>query len=191
MHDREPHRFVRYENWEEVYAELIESLEDEEHWIQVYEYQWQLTRREPHCPKDRNLSARLDDEPVGIYRTYMEMGLIPPPEVLLVIDSMLETYFSHRGDLSLEDVFFGKSKRGVGNFAARHSKKHDGFYSTFHFEKMFLSDDQYGSEVERAEAFLAKREQQLLDHGIVAQMPEVDTFLRQARRWHKQQVADT
>jgi len=84
MSDRKTHRFVRYENWKEEHAELLESLENEEHWIQAFEYQWQLTRAEPHCPKDRSPSARLADEPIGIFRTYMEMGLIPPPEVLLV-----------------------------------------------------------------------------------------------------------
>jgi hypothetical protein len=51
---------------------------------------------------------------------YVEMGFYPPPELLLALLTMWETYLHGGGMLSLESVFLGPPKKKAGGHAQRH-----------------------------------------------------------------------
>lgn len=184
---KEPYRFTTIDNWQEKHSEILKEVMDNDSNYNEYEYQWSITRNEPHRPKDRNYPKKTASNPIDIFRLYLEMGLLPPPEILLVIDSMFETYFAHSGSITLEEVLFGELKKGVGNYAARKSKKDSDFLFW-----MFLTPKkgkEYKSEVERAEEFLQEWEIKFKERGRDIDLPDVDTFLRQVRRW-KRGLAD-
>jgi hypothetical protein len=63
--------------------------------------------------------------PVDAFRYFVDMGFYPPPEIMESIASAFGSYMSGKGKYELEDVFFGKRKRGVGNFASRRSSVSD------------------------------------------------------------------
>ncbi len=50
---------------------------------------------------------------------YIEMGVYPPPELLLNVVSLYDDYILSGGSLTLEEAFFGETIKGVGNHAAR------------------------------------------------------------------------
>lgn len=59
-------------------------------------------------------------------------GFVPPAEVIICIAYAFELYFEAAGSLTLEEVFFGKVKRGAGNYAKRLAKTEDR-YSIFDY----------------------------------------------------------
>lgn len=180
---KETYRFTTIDNWQEKHSEILNELRDNDSIYSEYEYQWSITRNEPHRPTDRNNPKKTASNPIGIFRLYLEMGLLPPPEILLVIDSMLETYFAHGGSITLEEVLFGKLKKGVGNYAARKSKIKLEFLFWMFLEP--IKREEHKSEVERAEEFLQQWEIKFKEREIGIDLPEVETFLRQLRRWKK------
>ena len=183
--DDKKHRFVDSTNWEEehevVLGRLLDDSGNPEYLTCIYEDQWSITRSEPHCPKNRENPKDMGENPVIIFRNYIERGLLPPPEILILIDSMFETYLMNHGNRTLEDVFFGSLKKGVGNYAARRALTHGSIYSMFEFWPMF-ENKKYSSKSELAQAYLLEIEGRLKEIGVEACLPDVDTFLRQHRR---------
>lgn len=49
----------------------------------------------------------------------LDVGYYPRPEVMLAINDCFKHYLSFEGKLSLDEVFFNKPKKGVGNKAAQ------------------------------------------------------------------------
>lgn len=49
----------------------------------------------------------------------VELGMYPRPEVMLALSDCFQFYYDSAGKVDLEQVFFGKLKRGVGNEAAK------------------------------------------------------------------------
>ena len=43
----------------------------------------------------------------------------PPPELIAVINQMYQTYLNLEGKVSLDEIFFGASKKGIGNYSAQ------------------------------------------------------------------------
>ena len=71
---------------------------------------WQLPPFEPNY--------RLKS-PVEIFLAHVNWGNYPPPEILASVAKCFNLYLQAKGDLSLEEVFYGKPKQRAGNFAAR------------------------------------------------------------------------
>lgn len=57
--------------------------------------------------------------PLAALCVYIEMGHLPPPELLLGVMESFNRYMDAKGAVSLEEVFFGKPLRRAGNYAAR------------------------------------------------------------------------
>lgn len=55
----------------------------------------------------------------------LEFGMYPPPEVLINIVNTYERYMSRKGEIDLEEAFFGKPQKGKGNFASRSHRAED------------------------------------------------------------------
>ncbi|MBM4968968.1 hypothetical protein HYO26_22265 [Vibrio parahaemolyticus] len=64
----------------------------------------------------------------------LEFGMYPPPEVLINIAQTYERYMSRKGEIDLEEAFFGKPQKGKGNFSAKSHREAD-----VHMLQLFLS----------------------------------------------------
>lgn len=58
-------------------------------------------------------------EPLSELASFVEQGHYPPPELLLAVTRMYQTYIDGKGERTLEECFFGKPKPKAGNHAAR------------------------------------------------------------------------
>lgn len=180
-------------NWVKRNQENLDRVLDENMFIHCLQEQWADSEDIEYIIGlgERRNPKKIAATAVEIFQHYLEMGFIPPPEILLTISDMFKTYFASDGALSLEDVFFGKVKRGVGNYAAR--KDSDRLYRDFNFFlsfKKFSFADQ--SMTKKAELFFLDREKDRERlFAIVnvtykqSELPDIDNFLRQYRRWKK------
>lgn len=149
----------------------------------------QFGQDEPIVKRFEN--ERLADSPFDAFRYYMDIGIYPPPELLIWLNDRFTEYFMGFGEVSLEEVVFGKPKPSVGNAAARASRSN--FYKRFsykinleklsakHQDRKPLSMDKLAEEM-----FLEiEKEAQELDDGSVNSFvsPDIDNFLRGYRRW--------
>lgn len=57
--------------------------------------------------------------PLSSFRDRLSKGLIPTIESMWVISECFGKYLDAEGTLELEEVFFGKPKKSLGNFSAR------------------------------------------------------------------------
>jgi len=121
---------------------------------------------------------------VDVFKSYIDdYDLYPPPEILRAMVEAFDTYFAAKGQLSLEEVFFGKTKKGIGNYAARrNSEVGGGLYGIFNIYKIMEAKDKTLSEA--AESYLEREKMLHVALGIPFDM-DVDTFLRGLRRWSK------
>jgi len=71
-----------------------------------------LIEREPNL---KNISS----SPLSSFFYFVDMGFYPPPELMLALHDCLQCYEGSRGDVSLEEAFFGKPKKGAGNYSGR------------------------------------------------------------------------
>ena len=113
-------------------------------------------------------------------------GSFPTPEVMLSIAKSFDLYLTAAGDLSLEEVFFGRPKRRGGNFAFRWHKEltFQYFHDTVLGEKGRLASlDQKFHINDLAEKFLTYNYAN--DAGDKRRI-DVDTFLRGYRRWRRE-----
>lgn len=62
---------------------------------------------------------RESDTPLALLFYFFGVGIYPPPELLLTLRDCWETYMASGGQLSLEEAFHGKLKKGVGNYVSR------------------------------------------------------------------------
>lgn len=61
-------------------------------------------------------------EPLDALALFVEQGHYPPPELLLAVVRMYQTYVDSEGQRTLEECFFGKPKPKAGNHAARKAR---------------------------------------------------------------------
>lgn len=69
--------------------------------------------------------------PLSAMCTYLDMGVYPPPEILLGLRDSMKAYMNSNGDLTLEKAFFGPPKRKAGNYARRMAKGRQLFFMAF------------------------------------------------------------
>jgi len=110
-----------YNSWdyiESLRSQIINSkgvgyISLEESWEQLDELYMGIYER-----NGKSASTPLDD---FLYST--EGGFYPRPEILVFLAESFEYYFLMKGKVNLEDIFFGKQKKGVGNQAAQKARK--------------------------------------------------------------------
>lgn len=107
-----------------------------------------------HAPyTDRELCETFDNVFEALDH-YLEYSCPTPPELLMTLRDIYGIYKSARGNLELEELFFGVRLPRIGNYAARSAKR---------FEHMLLSMDLFvgerkgKSKKEVAEEFITKR----------------------------------
>jgi len=96
--------------------------------------------------------------PLGDFLHTSDLGFYPRPEILLFLAHSFEFYFSMKGKVSLEDIFFGKQKKGVGNQAAQKARKEMIMLLDFAFisRDFSISDNPKATDLELAEEIVNK-----------------------------------
>ncbi len=129
--------------------------------------------------------------PIDAFLHHVFSGQYPSPEIMLAIAKAFKLYLHAGGRLTLEEVFFGKSKKGGGSRAKRFHRETMFmiFHNTVRREKitsgiskeMGLSYRSKDSLEDIAERFLLNLE--LDENEYASNEPDVDSFLRAYRRW--------
>lgn len=189
IYDNEGNHYVLVENqvikrpptyfntWEHIEFWQNKLLKESENYpvLDGLEQSWQLLEQDYNFEFE-NLVDRKNrnaETPLKEFLYCIDMGFYPPPEVLLAIVDIFEHYLRSEGNLSLEDVFFGKTEKGIGNYAARKSRNDVLFYLGF-----CISLNHEGkSQLEIAE--------EVVNHLKLKDEPE--SLLRQYRRFKKKQ----
>ena len=109
--------------------------------------------------------------PLSSFMCMVDMGFYPPPEVMLSILDCFQNYENMKGKVSLEEVFFGKKERGIGNYAARKARTEVLSFLDFNITCNHENKSQY----EIAEY--------VISHLRLEDEP--DSLLRQYRRYKK------
>lgn len=91
--------------------------------LALLESSWQLLERFYGRDIGRAEKPRLADTPLAAFFYCVDMGFYPPPEIMLALMDAYDVYQASRGDLSLEEVFFGPPRRKAGGYARRKAEK--------------------------------------------------------------------
>jgi hypothetical protein len=115
--------------------------------------------------------------PLGDFLYSAELGFYPRPEILLFLAESFEYYFQMKGEISLEDIFFGKQKRGVGNYSAQQARKEMIQLLDFAFigRDFSISDNPKATDLELAEEIVNK-------HNLAI---DPESLLRKYRRYKR------
>lgn len=68
---------------------------------------------------DRLPIDRTADTPLAALFYFVEVGLYPPPELLLALSEVWHSYLNGAGHVSLEQAFLGNPRPKAGNYAKR------------------------------------------------------------------------
>lgn len=196
---RDCDRELKPNSWEWVTAIREELKTDTENypWRAASEELWSAVtafQDDEYLQIDRDSEAGLT--PLEAIVHWTEIPRYPPVEVLATIAEAFEIYLQAEGKLSLEDVFFGETKKSVGNYSARKAR-----YSVFRKFELHNHLNYIGAHNKQEESpnleMLAER--YLLNGKEVLPIKEmfslqdendddiedVDSFLRGYRRWKK------
>lgn len=87
--------------------------------LESLELRWrELEHRFSDSDKREDLPTT-SDHPLSALFYFVEMGFYPPPELLLALLDAWEIYIAGSGEISLDEAFFGPTKRRAGNYARR------------------------------------------------------------------------
>ncbi|TMO76588.1 hypothetical protein CWC17_03625 [Pseudoalteromonas sp. S3785] len=100
----------------DINEQTINDLEDAWGYLNKHFYS------ELNLERERPLES---ENPLGKLAYFMEFGIYPPPELLLKISEIYEVYMLQAGKVDLEESFYGKPIKGIGNFSGREAKKQD------------------------------------------------------------------
>ena len=127
--------------------------------------------------------------PLEHFLFYVRGGAIPRPELLLSVAKAFHLYFCRQGELTLEEVFFGKPTKS-GSYAKRRSENFKGIdFRTFEHSVRRNYDN---STLEKlAEQFIlakiCENEEEENEKVYNLGLEDVDSFLRIYRRWKSKQ----
>jgi len=105
-------------------------------------------------------------------------GGIPAPELLLSLAKAFDLYFSRGGELTLEEVFFGKPTR-LGNYAKRFTDSYKGI--DFKQLENCIRRKEYPSIEKTAERFIEVKMIEEPENGLSKE--DLESLLRKYRRW--------
>ena len=199
----------RSNTWGRV-REIRENLLSYKTVLSEMEDDWQLITQsaamnlkldEPLDPKDP-LGMRDDEKtsstPLNAFRYFLNIGLFPPPEILLAIAECFDRYFQAEGQLELEEVFFSRPrKKRIGNNSAQEAR--DRLYEAFcvshsleHLAKshqLKKTGDDKDTAAESLQVALEPTAEKFLRKRGLLDL-EVDSFLRGFYRWRQEFKSD-
>jgi hypothetical protein len=216
----EPNIFNTFE-WTNTCAEQIEDpLETETHLSNTYplndDWKYPLFQDDDYLFDDHwkdldllkyhkeYMDKNFDENEVFYYREngvffnpleqflfYVRGGEIPRPELLLSVAKAFHLYFCRQGELTLEEVFFGKPTKS-GSYAKRRSENFKGIdFRTFEHSVRRNYDNSTLEEL--AEIFILNKMNEnecsddLREENSSLGAEDVDSFLRKYRRWKTKQ----
>lgn len=142
------------------------------------EYTWRKLEREYEVIDRLKHSS---DNPLVSFEYLVESGFYPPPEILLAIRLCIRRYLDAKGDISLDESFFGLPHKKRSSYAYNKAKpwKHFDFYFFWVYRDEFIGHNLKGLSLEkRAELYLENTRYSDTNAGS-----DVDSFLRSYRRW--------
>ncbi len=119
-------------------------------------------------------------------------GSYSSPEILLMIAKCFDLYFLAQGELTLEEVFFGKTQKRSGNYARR--KARDDNFTEFHYrvirEKAVLNSLGQSFNLEEFTFKMLKSYQESeMDSPIGSYTEEnIESFIVAYYRWKKRYI---
>lgn len=191
LNEKYPNWKCTIENWREKANEFRiqqrgDGSYDEDSSLTLLQRRWEagIGRDEQMCYE---IVASCETPVHALYQC-LEFCLIPPPEILLVLDEMFRSYDLSFGELSLEEVFFGKPVKGQGTYAARRYTGSRRKSRYINFKNWMEKNPDVVSKLSVPK--LAER--YLTDPKVLKSQPdllnvEVDSFVRQYRRWKKEE----
>jgi hypothetical protein len=162
---------------------MVEAMGNlQKQWITLDRYSdenfdWRACEND--IPNYRNLTT------VHAFVRSVIAGEYPTPEIILSLAKSFDLYLTAAGELSVEEVFFGRPKKRAGNFAGRSIRdlRFLFFHDTVRREKVMVEGSgKKFSLYDEANHFLTY--ERMDDDGNVGHY-DVDTFLRGYRRWRK------
>lgn len=81
------------------------------------EMRWQELEHRFADSNRREDLPRTSAHPLSALFYYVEAGFYPPPELLLALLDAWEVYLAARGEISLDEAFFGPAKKKAGNYS--------------------------------------------------------------------------
>jgi hypothetical protein len=85
---------------------------------------------------------------------HLVWGHYPPPEILIAIAEVFNTYMESRGERNLEEMLMGQSKPKVGNYSAQHALDREHRFAKSYF---FIEQGKKGKPLtEIATAYIQK-----------------------------------
>jgi len=131
-------------------------LDINERTINELEEAWEYLNK--HFYSELNIESERpveSENPLGKLAYFMEFGIYPPPELLLQISELYEEYMLNAGKIDLEESFYGKPIKGIGNFSGREAKKEDvKFLDTMIYIEGIGNNKKKRSQYEIAEEYL-------------------------------------
>tara|TARA_B100001059_G_scaffold233135_1_gene272543 strand:- start:979 stop:1464 length:486 start_codon:yes stop_codon:yes gene_type:complete len=140
---------MEYKNLD-IADETLEELED----------MWEEQRSSHFSWWDNSEDrAPIAEHPLAALAYCLEAGVYPPPSVLIQIAETYKGYIHKQGEISLEDAFFGKPVKGIGNYAAKKAKFRDAtmLHMMVQLETLTVDANKRRSQIEIAEEYLDKK----------------------------------
>lgn len=112
------------------------------------------------------------ENPFDAFFFWIDAGFYPPPELLLALQDAFAVYEASRGEISLEETFFGPPKRKAGGFARQKAARFQRLLWAFRIDELVRK----GHTKARAAEIIAEE-----DGGEI----DPETIARQARLTRK------
>ena len=122
--------------------------------------------------------------PLGVFLYMVDMGFYPPPEILITVADCFQNYLDHNGCIELEEAFFPPTGKRVRNYA--HQKAKGSLYLHFHMTAAMEKRKEEVQKISPKKNLEAIADEFLGKFGIQDAI-DVDTFLRNYRRWRKKE----
>jgi hypothetical protein len=133
------------------------------------------------------------DNPLELFILGISYGDYPPPEILMMLAKCFNLYFLAEGQLSLEEVFFGKLVKRSGNYSMRRARSNN--FKEFHYQVIsakqhFINTDKKFNLEEFTLSYLENCQESEADCPIVNVTEDnIETFIVAYYRWKKQNLA--
>jgi hypothetical protein len=88
---------------------------------------------------------RTNGAPLGALAHFLELGLYPPPELLLTLADCWNCYMENAGHITLEEAFLGKPRKSAGNYAKQRKSRFSRVRIKLDFVNL-LSEGKSGTE---------------------------------------------
>tara|TARA_R110000737_G_scaffold338095_1_gene358855 strand:- start:163 stop:1077 length:915 start_codon:yes stop_codon:yes gene_type:complete len=147
------------------------------------------TRMEDLLPYEKHFRM---DSPLELFLFEISYGSYPPPEIIMMLAKCFNLYFLAEGQLSLEEVFFGKVIKRAGNYSMRKARSTN--FKEFHYQviREKQSSKYIGNKFNLEEftlSYLKICEENEADFPIAnATEDNIESFIVAYYRWKKQNL---